>query len=258
MKHQRICDRAFTLIELLIVICIVVILIGMLLPALANTRDASISTKCASNQHQLGVAFAQFAGDHQDLLPREGKAPWRGSLAESKYIPWINALQPYVVHDGGRNDLASPVYLDPAHPNANHHVQYVVNGIGFPDLPRGIDVVGSDRRPATPISSLHRPSEMIYLTAFTDDADNSIAGNALRGDLAYDAGVYDVWNVAHLLGPDHGSNQFAGNVRRVGINRHGQSNNVLFADSHVDDRPAEFIQWPKEWYDGVTWNPERP
>lgn len=258
MKRQRHSLRAFTIIELLIVICIIMMLIGMLLPALANTRDASITTKCASNQHQLGLAFAQFAGDHHDLLPREGKAPWEGSLAKSKYIPWVNAVQPYITHSAGREDLSSPILLDPAHPNPNHQVQYVVNGIGFPDLPRGIDVVGSDRRPATPISFLHRPSEMIYLTAFTDDADNSIAGNALRGDLVYDVGVYDVWNVAHLLGPDRGSNPFAGNVRRVGINRHGQSNNVLFADSHVDRRPSEFIQRPREWYDGVTWKPERP
>ncbi|MCC6907589.1 MAG: prepilin-type N-terminal cleavage/methylation domain-containing protein [Phycisphaerales bacterium] len=258
MRHHHSHMRAFSLIELLVALCITMMLVGLLLPALATTRDASIATTCASNQHQIGLAVTQFAGDHFDLLPREGISPWAGSLAESKYIPWVNAIQSYIAHPGGRTDLASPILLDPAHPNPNHQIQYVVNGIGFPNLPRGLDVVGSDRRPASPLSLLHRPTEMMYLTAFTEDADNSIALNALTGDLNQDAGLYDVWNLAHLLGPDHGSDSIARSVRRVGINRHGNGNNVLFADGHVDARPTEFIQRPHEWYDGLTWTPDAP
>ncbi len=243
--------------ELLLVICIIMMLMGLMLPALAGTRDLSLAAKCASNQRQIGVALTQFAGDHMDLLPREGQSPWHGSLAQSKYIPWINAVQPYITHAGGREDLSSPIFLDPAHPNPNHQVHYVVNGIGFPRLPHGLDVEQSDRRPAMPLAQLHRPSEMIYLTAFTDDSDNSIARNALNGDLESDAGVYDVWSLPHLLGPDHGSNQYAGNVRRIGLNRHGRSNNVLFADSHVDSLASELIQNFNEWYDGLPWTRER-
>lgn len=250
-------SRAFSLIELLLVICIAMMLVGLLLPALGNTRDLSLAVKCASNQHQIGLALAQFGGDNMDLLPREGKSPWQGSLAQSKYIPWVNAVQPYIMHAGGREDLSSPILLDPAHPNPHHRIHYVVNGIGFPRLRRGLDTWASDRRPAMPLSQLHRPSDMIYLTAFTDDPDNSIAANALTGILAGDTGLYDVWNIAHLLGPDHGSDRFAGNVRRIGLNRHGRTNNVLFADSHVDSRASTLIQNYKDWYDGVPWTPER-
>ena len=257
MKPLHFSPRAFSLIELLLVISIVMVLVGLLLPALANTRDLSLAATCASNQHQIGLALPQFGGEHMDLLPREGKSPWLGSLAQSRYIPWVNAVQPYIAHSRGRDDLSSPLFLDPAHPNPNHLVHYVVNGIGFPRLPRGLDAQESDRRPAMPLSNLHRPSEMIYLTAFTDDSDNSIATNALTGDLADDAGIYDVWRLPHLLGPDHGSNQYAGNVRRIGLNRHGRGNNVLFADSHVDSRPSEVVQNYNEWYDGLPWTPER-
>jgi len=186
-----------------------------------------------------------------DMVPREGQSRWRGPLARNKYIPWVDAAQPYLMHPRGRDDLSSPILLDPAHPNPNHLVHYVINGIGFPSLPHGLNVEQSDRRPAMPLSQLHRPSEMIYITAFTDDSDNSIARNALTRNLPDDTGVYDVWNIAHLFGPDHGSNQYAGNVRRVGINRHRRRNNVLFADSHVDSRAFEFILNVNEWYDGL-------
>lgn len=256
MKPKTNCARAFTLIELLLVICIVMILLGLLLPALANTRDASLAAHCASNQHHIGLALAQFGGDNHDLIPREGQAPWRGPLGREKYIPWINAVQPYIEHDGA-DALASPVFLDPAHPNPNHRVHYVVNGIGFAHLPRGLDVEAASRRPALPLSHLHRPSEMMYLTAFVDDADNSIARNTLYGNLDLDAGTYDVWNVAHLLGPERGANQIADNVRRVGTNRHGRRSNVLFADGHVDERGADTILTPEQWYDGVPWDPHR-
>lgn len=254
--HLR--PRAFSLIELLLVISIMMIVIGLMLPALGSARDASMAAACASNQHQIGLALAQFSGDNRDMIPREGQSPWRGPLAQNKYIPWVNAMQPYITHPRGIDDLSSPILLDPAHPNQNHHVHYVVNGIGFPSLPHGLNIEQSDRRPAMPLSQLHRPSEMIYLTAFTDDPDNSIARNVLTGTLADDTGVYDVWNFDHLIGPDHGSDHFAGNVRRIGLNRHQRRDNVLFADGHVDSVVSRIIQDFNQWYDGLPWTSGRP
>ena len=61
--------RAFTLVELLVVISIIALLIGILLPALGAARRTSRSIACASNQRQLGLAVYAYAGESKNFLP---------------------------------------------------------------------------------------------------------------------------------------------------------------------------------------------
>ena len=61
--------RAFTLVELLIVIGIIAILVAILLPALARARESANRAACLSNLRQVYTAFDIYALNNHDEVP---------------------------------------------------------------------------------------------------------------------------------------------------------------------------------------------
>ena len=61
--------RAFTLVELLVVIGIIAILISILLPSLSKARSSAETIQCSSNMRQIGMAILTFAESHKGRAP---------------------------------------------------------------------------------------------------------------------------------------------------------------------------------------------
>jgi prepilin-type N-terminal cleavage/methylation domain-containing protein len=89
--------RAFTLVELLVVITIIGILIAMLLPAVQAAREAARRAQCLTNMSQLGVALENYQSAHSVLPP--GTIDKQGpihNVAQGNHISWMVQLLPYI------------------------------------------------------------------------------------------------------------------------------------------------------------------
>jgi len=68
--------RAFTLVELLVVITIIALLVSILAPSLRSAVELMRNHESQARLRQIGQAFYQFAGDHENRFP----GCWRGQF----------------------------------------------------------------------------------------------------------------------------------------------------------------------------------
>ena len=113
--------QAFTLVELLVVISIIVLLAALLLPVLSHARKKAQAAYCISNLKQVGLAVFMYVDGEGDFFPCV-----HGDDYENPQPPeaeWWEMLAPYGMR---RSYMLCP--SDP-HKNDEDIESYVMNGM---------------------------------------------------------------------------------------------------------------------------------
>jgi prepilin-type N-terminal cleavage/methylation domain-containing protein len=208
--------RAFTLVELLVVIGIIAVLIAILMPALTRANDQARQLRCLSNMRQLAIAWTMYANDSKGKICGSNTP----TIGNPKEFNWVT------VDTNGRDSLASLQagvlwkYVNSAGvyhcPNMDYLRTYSINGLlngeGDPDANTG--------KIWTTTSQIKHPEATFV---FIEEYDNR--GYQIN---SFWVPAYPKSNWVDIPSPFHG---------RVGL--------LSFADGHAQ-------MW--RWTDPRTWN----
>ena len=157
LSHRR--TRAFTLVELLVVIGIIAVLVGVLLPVLSGVQARGRDLKCQSNLRQIVQATFNYCAENKGSMPwgfyylrsrnNVHPDPWHNSNdweeasdnVRGEYITWSTLLGRYmnksspgfdddVTVGATLRNIFPPVFQCPeALQSRPHVVSYVINFI---------------------------------------------------------------------------------------------------------------------------------
>lgn len=116
--------RAFTLLELLIVVAVVGILFSLACSAFRIVREAARTVQCASNLREQSVAFTVFVGNNNGRYPGGGSNPWS--------VAWNDILNQEVFAQEGvsiaRSVGGTKAFNCPAYPTQFTVRPFAING----------------------------------------------------------------------------------------------------------------------------------
>lgn len=94
--------KAFTLVELLVVIGIIAVLISILLPAISRARKQAVRIVCMSNLRQLATCVAMYESEYKAQLPGYKISQMRETATSVMFWEPLNAKPG---GDGDADDL---------------------------------------------------------------------------------------------------------------------------------------------------------
>jgi prepilin-type N-terminal cleavage/methylation domain-containing protein/prepilin-type processing-associated H-X9-DG protein len=216
--------RAFTLVELLIVIAVIAILAAILLPTLGNAKLSARRITCVNNLRQLGLASQMYWDDHEGDTFRYmtgasngGTIYWFGWIeawtpgneGQRAFDATAGALYPFL---GGRGVEVCPS-LDYNSRLFKAKATGAAYGYGY-----NLHLAASVTQPPIKINRVTRPSDIALLAdagQINDFQEPASADNPLLEEFYY---INDTEPTVHF--------------------RHNRRANVLYCDGHVDpERP---------------------
>jgi prepilin-type N-terminal cleavage/methylation domain-containing protein/prepilin-type processing-associated H-X9-DG protein len=225
MNTTRANLRAFTLVELLVVIGIIAILVALLLPALNRAREQAKSTQCLSNLRQLAQAVYVYAAQNHGSFP-----PALNSFTDNwdfnadnpaNVIPgilWSGQTNPRVQQCPNYDPPPGVTSVTDIFTGYNYNTSYL--GGGFMEA----TPIGNPH-PPTRLGGLHRPSEI-----------------AMFGDGQYAGGPNKYMRAPLLMTLTNLGDNFSAASRLAGTQgyRHRSRTNVCYVDAHAESVKDRF------------------
>lgn len=124
--------RAFTLLEILAVVAVILVLAALLFPAVGKFIDKANGTKCIANLKTISSASAAYSGDHNGDFPPAGV----GTVFANYLIPYLGKI-PGV---GDANFMNSPLICPGARtgePDGNYRHRGIYTPTSYTDSDTG-------------------------------------------------------------------------------------------------------------------------